>query len=104
MRALSVVSTQSDCFLSGGFDGCVKLWDRRMSPSEACVLSLKTPHAVGSVLQLSASVVVAASEAELRVFDLLNSGKSRNRGDFGILGLGGKYLVRIVDVWKWTTS
>ena len=81
MRALSVVSTQSDCFLSGGFDGCVKLWDRRMSPSEACVLSLKTPHAVGSVLQLSASVVVAASEAELRVFDLLNSGKSRNRGD-----------------------
>lgn len=75
VRALSVVSTQSDFFLSGGFDGCVKLWDRRMSPSEACVLSLKTPHAVGSVLQLSASVVVAASEAELRVFDLLNSGK-----------------------------
>lgn len=80
VRALGVASAQSDCFLSGGFDGCVKLWDRRVAPSEACVLSLATPHAVGSVLQLSASVVVAASEAELRVFDLLNSGKSGKRG------------------------
>ena len=82
MRALSVADAPSDCFVSGGFDGCVKLWDRRMAPSDACLQSMSTAHAVSSVLQLSASVVVAASEAELEVFDLLNSGKCENRGDF----------------------
>lgn len=79
MRSLSVADAPSDCFVSGGFDGCVKLWDRRVAPAEACVLSLATPHAVASVLQLSASVVVAASDAELEVFDLLSGGKCEKR-------------------------
>lgn len=39
-------------------------------------MTLPTPHAVTCILQLSSSVVVAASDNELVVFDILNGGKS----------------------------
>ena len=38
-------------------------------------MTLPTPHAVSCILQLSSSVVVAASDNELVVFDILNNGK-----------------------------
>ena len=42
-------------------------------------MTLPTPHAVYCILQLSSSVVVAASDNELVVFDILNNGKSSLR-------------------------
>ena len=44
--------------------------------------------------------MIAVQSSSVLLFDA----DSRNRGDLGFFGLGGKYLVRIVDVWKWTTS
>ena len=83
-------ATSGDVFVSGGYDHCVKLWDSRLErkifslwrflvfsliAAKACVLSMPTSHPVSSVLQLNSSVVLAASDNAIYVFDLLGTGR-----------------------------
>ncbi|KNB41538.1 u3 small nucleolar RNA-associated hypothetical protein [Blastocystis sp. subtype 4] len=77
VRSISVgcEGVNGDVIVSGSFDHCVKLWDLRIDPDRACVMTLSTPHPVSSVLQLSSSVVLAASDNSIIVFDVLGTGK-----------------------------
>lgn len=69
----------SDLFVSGGFDHCVKLWDLRVEPSHANVQTLATPQAVTSLLQLSTSLLLAASDSSICVFDVTGGGRPLER-------------------------
>lgn len=88
MRSVSVgamTSASSDLFISGGYDKCVKLWDKRIAckcslfssslADQANVLTITTPHPVNCLFQLSQSILLAGCDKDIIVFDLLSNGK-----------------------------
>ena len=70
-----VNSMNNDVFVSGGFDHCIKLWDKRIESDHAAVMTIATPHPVYCLFQLSQSILLAGCDKDIIVYDLLSDGK-----------------------------
>ena len=82
---MNSASSTNDLFISGGYDRTIKLWDKRVEcsvggvfsclASKASVLTISTPHPVSCLYQVSPSVLLAGSDKDIFVYDLLLNGK-----------------------------
>ncbi|KAK8824541.1 hypothetical protein WA577_006938 [Blastocystis sp. JDR] len=78
VRSLSIYSGEmvnNDVFVSGSFDRCVKLWDQRLPPEEACVMTVTLDAPVSCLLQFSSTLLFAGNDTSIDVLDLVSGGK-----------------------------